>query len=127
MSYGVEFVGDNAVIVADRGDWSVKLEKAEDGAQATLEAKKAFMEDGPGDLDAHVRNFLACVKNRNVPNCSVETGRNVALYAHMGNIAVRSGAGKLLWDEGKSRFTNHEEANRFTLPEYRDPWRLPAY
>ncbi|MFC4870991.1 Gfo/Idh/MocA family protein [Negadavirga shengliensis] len=127
MPYGVEFVGDNAVIVADRGDWSVKPEKAEDGAQVTLEAKQDFMEDGPGDLEAHVRNFIEAVRSRKQPNCPVETGRNVALYAHMGNIAVRSGAGRLLWDEGNLRFTNHEEANRFILPEYRDPWRLPVY
>jgi hypothetical protein len=52
-------------------------------------------------------------------------GRAVAIAAHSANIAVRSGANLLLWDEAKGRFTNSEKASQYIVPEYRKPWALP--
>jgi hypothetical protein len=57
-------------------------------------------------------------------NCSVEMGKNVAMVAHMGNIAHRTGE-KLLWDKEKNRFSNSEKANGLLVPNYREPWTLP--
>jgi hypothetical protein len=52
-------------------------------------------------------------------------GRNVCLYAHIGNIAIRSGAGRLVWDDTKNKFTNSAKANAYIKPEYRKPWEFP--
>ncbi len=112
MSYGIEFVGDRGSIVADRKKWFLYA-----GGEAVKNVPEV---DYP-----HVENFLDCVKSRKKPNCPIEAGRNVALYAHMGNIAVRSGAGRLVWDDAKNRFTNHQKANDYIVPEYRKPWELP--
>lgn len=46
----------------------------------------------------HVQNFIECVKTRQKPACDVEVGRNAALYAHLGNIAYRTGH-KIIWDD----------------------------
>ena len=116
MTYGVEFIGDKGTIVADRSKWMIFSE----GESMTNDSSGDL-----GDMDFHVRDFLESIKTRNKPNCPIEVGRNVALYAHMGNIAVRSGAGKLVWDAGKGEFNNSKAANDYLVPEYRDPWKLP--
>ena len=73
----------------------------------------------------HAENFIKCIKTRKSPQCPIEAGRNVALYAHMGNIAVRSGANMLVWDDANNKFTNSDKANKFIKPEYRKPWQFP--
>lgn len=127
MPYGVEFFGDKGGIVADRSDWQIKLGNKEDSEAATLLAKRDFKGHGMNDEDAHVKNFIDCVRSRKTPNCPVEMGSNVAMYAHMGNIAVRSKEFKLEWDEGNTRFTDSALANSYITPAYRKPWVLPDY
>lgn len=125
MLYGVEFVGDVATVVADRSDWTVKLDNKKDTDQAGLEAAKFKIKSEFTDMGNHVRNFIDCIKTRKETNCSIETGRNVALYAHMGNIAARSEAGRLFWEEKSQSFGNNSKANALIMPEYRQPWELP--
>ena len=122
--YGVEFVGDKATVVADRGDWSVKLANKEDTAQAVLEAEKFKRSGEHSDVGSHVRNFMDCMRTRNKTNCPIEAGSNVAIYAHMGNIAARSGSGKLVWDDQAHRFDNDAKANALIMPKYRESWAL---
>ena len=81
----------------------------------------------PGDDESHekhVKNFIDCVKSRKSPICEIESGHNVALVAHMGNIAYRSG-NKLAWDERNGKFDN-TQANNFLKPQYRSPWKFPS-
>ena len=75
--------------------------------------------------EKHPANFLECIKSRNEPACTIEEGRAVAVAAHMANIALRSGALNLEWDESKNRFSNSKMANKFVVPDYRKPWSLP--
>jgi hypothetical protein len=71
-----------------------------------------------------VKNFIECVKTRQKPVCEIQVGHDVALVAHMGNIAYRTG-NKLYWDEGKNRFKNDAKADSFLKPGYRSPWKFP--
>ena len=82
----------------------------------------------PADKDAHekhVKNFIESVRSRKSPICEIEAGHNVALVAHMGNIAYRTG-NKLFWDEAKGKFHDDEKANSFLKPHYRAPWKFPS-
>lgn len=119
--YGIAFVGDNGTIVADRSGYEVYPEYEDDSNKT--EAKTL---SGSGDShDAHVRNFLDCIKNRETPSCTPEMGYSAAVHAHIPNIAGRIGENMLEWDDENLRFTNSDEANQFIMPEYRSPWVLP--
>jgi predicted dehydrogenase len=70
-----------------------------------------------------IRNFLDCVKTRNVPLCPLEEGHRSTSFAHLANIALATGE-RLQWDAAKERFTNSEKANQLLHYEYRKPWKL---
>ena len=122
MGYGLRFICDNATILADRSGYRILPEKDQ---QSQDKIEKFESEKGRDDHDLHSKNFVECVKSRAVTACPPEVGRQVALYAHMANIAIRTGEYKLDWDDASNRFTNSEKANRFIVPEYRKPWVLP--
>jgi len=74
----------------------------------------------------HARNFLDSIKNASRDTaCTPEIGRQVALYAHMANIAMRSGEEKLVWDDSKRKFSDGKKGNDFITPTYRKPWVFP--
>jgi len=112
MIYGLEFIGDQGTIAADRKKWILLNEEG-------------VTEHEPDFHYPHAENFISCVKSRDEPNCTIEMGRNVALYSHMGNIAVRSGESRLLWDNPANKFSNSAQATSLITPEYRKPWKLP--
>jgi predicted dehydrogenase len=118
--YGLAFIGNDGTIIADRGEWVLnpEFENKQPKTEA-LRGKSA----GTSSQD-HVRNFLACIKSREEPNCSVENGRLVAQYSHMGNIALRTQS-RLVWDDQKKNFGKNKAANRLITPQYRNPWELP--
>ena len=124
MPYGVEFIGDKATVVADRGNWSVKTGDSAGTAEAMSVAETYRKKSNHSDVGGHVRDFLECIKSRNTPSCSIETGRNVALYAHMANIAARTGEGSLEWRPGSQSFNGSRAANGLVMPAYRKAWRL---
>ena len=87
-----------------------------------MEAVALHKSYGEGGLNLHVKNHLECIKSRN-PNCnaSIQIGAHIAKFAHLGNIAYRTGK-RLYWD-GK---TFHDaEADTYLCKTYRAPWELP--
>jgi predicted dehydrogenase len=125
MPYGLEFVGDNATLVADRTkiivypEWDEESNKFRTDDYQYMEGKESH-----GD---HVRNFIDCIRTGAKQACPPETGRIAALHVHIPNIAARTGEPVLRWDDTNNRFTNSEAANGLITPEYRQPWRLPEY
>ncbi len=118
--YGLAFIGNDGTLVADRSEWVVYPEMTGDQPKtAAMSGKSAG-----NSSEEHVKNFLDCIKTRKEPNCTVENGRLVAQYAHMGNIAQRTGS-RLVWDDEKKNFGKDKAANRLITPEYRKPWTLP--
>lgn len=117
---GVAFVGNNGTLVVDREKWRLFPETVnrQDLLPAVPEQK------GSGrDLALHVKNFIECIKTRVKTACDVETARNVAVNAQLGNIAMKTGR-KLYWDNAANTF-NDKEANQYIKPAYRGPWMLP--
>ncbi|HEY3388830.1 MAG TPA: Gfo/Idh/MocA family oxidoreductase, partial [Prolixibacteraceae bacterium] len=125
MTYGIAFVGDNATIVTDRSKMTVYPEY--DNQTKKFKAEEYKFTEGKDSHNEHVRNFLDCIKSRQVPVCPPEIGRAAALHLHIANIAGRVNEPALIWDDAKNKFTNSETANRLITPEYRKPWALPKY
>ncbi|SHJ31065.1 Tat (twin-arginine translocation) pathway signal sequence [Tangfeifania diversioriginum] len=122
-SYGVQFIGEKATIVADR--YKYHLSPEWDGAKDAPKAEEVSYTKGHESHRQHVDNFLECIKTREKTSCPPEVGRAAALHAHIPNIAARVGQPVLEWDDEQSRFTNCEKANELITPEYRKPWKLP--
>jgi predicted dehydrogenase len=126
--HGVAFYGENGYLVADRGGWQV-FPEVDDKSPEPI--KKYKLEMLPlqkvtvDDRDLHAANFVQCIKTRQKPICDIETGANVAINSHLGNIAYRLGR-KVYWDATTNTFPKDAEAQAMTKRIYRKPWTLPT-
>jgi predicted dehydrogenase len=116
--YGFLFKGSHGTLVADRDNWSVYPEK-DKTPELTVKADYR-------DRQTHIANFIECVKARTPEKaaCTIDTGSLAAKYAHLGNIAARTGE-KLRYNDIKKTF-NNSEANKYIKPEYRSPYKFPS-
>lgn len=115
-NYGVEFVGTNGTLVANREGWEVYP------LQGKCEAAKCTPDYQ--DLPLHHADFYNCMRTRNMQTaCTIDNGAMCAKYAHLGNISARVGSA-LVYDNEKQRFDN-KEANKLIKPTYRKGWEFP--
>ena len=77
-------------------------------------------------LDKHTKNFIDCIKENNPKglNCDISKGSIVAVNAHMGNIAYKTGE-KIYWDKENGNFGENKKANNLITPKYNNNWELP--
>jgi predicted dehydrogenase len=73
--------------------------------------------------NAHVRNFLDCVKSRGKCNADILTGHLSTSATLLGNIALKTDS-TLKWNAHAERFANNPAANRLLHYQYRAPYRL---
>lgn len=121
--YGVSWVGTNGTLVADREHWRVLPEW--DGEKCRMEPPEECRSDEQSHV-YHVQNFIHCVKSREKPAADIEIGHRVAIWAHLGNIAYRTGR-KLVYDPKTETIVNDPQATTLLTPEYREPYQLPKY
>jgi predicted dehydrogenase len=121
-SYGIAFIGNNGTLVVNREGWEVIAESDKDTPRMELVPLQAA---DPASHEKHVKNFLECVKSRKSPICEIEHGHNVAIVAHMGNIAYKTG-NKLHWNSSTGTFENDRKADELLKPVYRGPWKFPS-
>ncbi|NWG12034.1 MAG: hypothetical protein HXY20_00690 [Acidobacteria bacterium] len=69
----------------------------------------------------HLRNFVDCIRSRQMPVADVEIGHISATLCHLGNIVVRTGR-NLKFDTVSEVILNDPEASRLLTREYRDHW-----
>ena len=83
----------------------------------------AMKESGssPDQFTRHVRNFLDCVKSRELPVSDVESGHQVATACHLANISLRLGR-KVRWDAETETIPGDTEASAMLERPYRRPW-----
>ena len=80
-------------------------------------------ESNHGMTAANIRNFLDCIRSRELPHADVEIGHRSTSFCHLANIALASKS-RIDWDPVKERVTNNEKANELLHYEYREPWKL---
>ncbi|MBL7110491.1 MAG: Gfo/Idh/MocA family oxidoreductase [Bacteroidales bacterium] len=123
--YGLAYVGTKGTLVIDRSRWRVFPEWDYDTDGWKLVKPEEVKSD---DMTHrfHVRNFIECVKTRKKPAADIEIGQRVGIYAHLGNLAYKSGK-KLVYDDKTATILNDPEATAMLTPEYRDPYNFPDY
>ncbi len=93
---------------------------------------QAFDEDGlvvaqePGyyPLEAHIRNFIHCMRNREQPRGNIVEGHKSAVMIHLANLSYRAGNKQLLFSPETETITNCEQAASLTSREYRKGFEI---
>src|SRR5262249_15010091 len=100
--HGEAFYGTNGTLFSDRLGFEVfpELKSSRRGGGAPEFRMKRLEAAGRDATDAHVKEFIDCVRSRRKPAADVEVGHRAAVVAHLGNIAYRTGR-KLRWDAAK--------------------------
>jgi predicted dehydrogenase len=118
---GIAFQGNNGMMIVTREGWEVRPEQ---GLKGELANGIPFTKGG-GNLDEHIADFLNGIRDHNFnTRANVTVGKNVAILAHMGNLAYRTGE-ILAPNPETMSFIGNTNANDLIMPEYRAPWKLP--
>jgi len=76
--------------------------------------------------NAHIEDFLRCVRTREVPAADVEQGHQSTLLCHLANIAWKAGNGRFVFDGKTETFPEAPAANAWIRrAAYREPWTIP--
>ncbi|MCI0525123.1 MAG: gfo/Idh/MocA family oxidoreductase, partial [Acidobacteria bacterium] len=73
--------------------------------------------------EAHIRNFLDCVKSRQTPISDIEVGHRSTTTCLLGNVALRSGR-RIVWNAKTEKIESDQAAAKYLSREYRKPWKL---
>ena len=125
--HGVAFHGNNGTLVVDRGGWEVNPEvvKVNGKSQYKLTVFPRQQVVNDQSHQAHVNNFLGCMRSRELPRSDVEIGHYSMIACHLGNIAFRLGR-QVCWDAGSETIVNDTGAAAYVTRAYRAPWKLPS-
>ena len=85
------FDGDEARM--DVGREFLSVYKQADPETPAITAKGSF----DTATDAHIQNFLECVRTRKEPNATVEKGFKAALVIHLANLSLQTGR-RIKWN-----------------------------
>ncbi len=111
-SFGVELFGQKGTLIVDSKGWRV-----EDGEAASDKATDP--------QQAHVQNFVDCVRGSARPNADIEEGHKTTRMCHLGNIAHRVGR-VVTFDAATETLVNDAAANALLGRSYRKGFELPA-
>ncbi|MCC6291864.1 MAG: Gfo/Idh/MocA family oxidoreductase [Bryobacterales bacterium] len=83
--WSITFLGDKGTMILD-----------EEGYRVYAEPWKAsnppiFEEKAPVPMEAHIQNFLDCLKSRQQPNCTVDIAAAAVAGPHLANLAMFQG------------------------------------
>jgi predicted dehydrogenase len=114
---GVAFYGTRGTLHGHYNDYVIVPEKGE-----TIAEPPKTLPRSPG----HHREWLDAIKSRAATSCNFEYGHRLSSVAHLGNIALKTGA-RLTWNGEEERFADHDAANAMLArDEYSKPWDLPS-
>jgi predicted dehydrogenase len=126
---GLKFTYANGVEMFHGGPSGCTFE----GTKGTIWVDRNKLESDPGEIlttpiddgstwpKDHLRNWLDCIKTREEPICSAETGHRTATVCHLANIGYKLRR-KLTWDPAKEEFPGDAEANALTTRKPRAGW-----
>ena len=115
----IEIYGTNGMMYLGRhgGGWQIFDASGKPGLQHT----------GNNPVEEHVKNFLDCVRNRQLPNGDIEKSQISQSMVHMAYISYRVGNQLLKIDGVNEQFIDNREANLLlSRPQGgRAPWKIP--
>ncbi len=75
--------------------------------------------------EAHIANFIDCIKTRQKPNSDVGDARYSALLIQLANISSRSGNKRLVYDAENNSIQEPVASNQYIRRKDRAPWVIP--
>ncbi|MBI3473863.1 MAG: Gfo/Idh/MocA family oxidoreductase [Candidatus Solibacter usitatus] len=79
--WSIQFQGDKGTLILDEAGYRIWTEPFKDHPEPSQKV------DAPVPLEAHIQNFLDCVKSRQEPNAPVEVGATAVSAPHLANLA----------------------------------------
>ena len=80
--------------------------------------------DADDESDDHMRNFIECVRTRELPAADISTGHISAIHCHLANIVSRTGR-TLAFDQETETIVGDAHANLYVRRAYRTHWSTP--
>jgi predicted dehydrogenase len=123
---GVSFHGVQGTLILDHEGWEV-IPETERSGKNKIHYKSTGMplQQAAGDAHLlHLKNFIDCVRSRDIPNADIGIGHKSLLAAHLANLSYRLNR-RLFWDSDNEEIIADDEANKYLSHHYRPPWRLP--
>jgi len=111
---GVVFYGTEGYVAIGRKSWKLVEKKN----KVVIDRQVEF-----SDLH-HLKNFVACIKSGDRPNCDIEEGYRSTLLAHLGNLSFRVGR-TLQFDSVTQNVINDEKANSLLKRTGRGEFVIP--
>ncbi len=132
--YGILFCGTDGSLLLDRGGFEVIPDKTVlpygiklvhgDRPTRPITLQPETVKGKNDGQEAHVRNFLDCLKSRALPTSDIEIAHRSTNTCHLGNIALKVGR-TLAWDVETETIKNDPEANALLSREPRQGFELP--
>ena len=113
---GCVFHGENGTLHIDRGQLTSDPEEI---VKTPLADDEVHLPKSPG----HHRDWLDCIKSREMPIAEVEKGARTVTVIHLGNLAYQHHK-TLRWNPKEWQFEDPID-NKWLDRERRDPWQLP--
>ena len=83
--WSIQFEGDEATMIVDDAGLQVWKEPWKSNPEPIQKL------EAPVPIEAHIQNFLDCVKSRQEPNATVEVGASAVAGPHLANLAFHKG------------------------------------
>ena len=83
--WSITFMGDQGTMILDEDGFKVYAEPWHKNPEPI------FMGRSPVPVEAHIQNFLDCMKSRQQPNCTVEIAAQAVAGPHLANLALFQG------------------------------------
>jgi len=119
---GFLLVGDQATLMA--GCYGLSPCLIPDAKMKAYKRPAKTLPRVEGGVDGHEKNWLMACKGQVKSSCPFEYAGPLTETVLLGNLTLRSGGKKLLWDGPNMTVTNCPEANQYVRRDYRRGWSL---
>ncbi|MCI0662372.1 MAG: Gfo/Idh/MocA family oxidoreductase [Acidobacteria bacterium] len=115
--YGISFHGTEATLFINREAYEIVPERERRGIASSR------VENANRQGETHIRNFLDCIKSRQLPTSDIEIGHRSTSTSLLGNVALRSNR-RIAWNGKLEKIEGDQTGAKFLTREYRKPWKL---
>jgi predicted dehydrogenase len=116
---GTKWIGTEGWVWVNRGGFDCSNPDWKKGKSLPEELRKVKLYDSPG----HWRNFLDCIKTRQLTIAPAQTAHHSAIPGHLGLISLLTGR-KINWNVKHEKIIGDAEASKLLSRPYRTPYHL---